>query len=89
MTGFYTQSDFRAGFLRRDAAVATAWPTLALTELPAGSSAGGWAGIGGELPSGRKRTPPGGGILQLFSGKICCSGVEWLLLEGVVPEEFS
>ena len=75
--GFYTQSDFRAGFLRRNPAVTTAWPTLATTELPARASAGGWScpggeGIGGDLPSGRKRTSPGGGIWQLFFGKSCC-----------------
>ena len=95
MTGFYTQSDFRAGLLRREAAVATAWPTLALTELPAGSSAGGWTclgeggtggelpsgGIGGELPSGRKRTSPGVEILQL------CSGLDNFLLDAVASEE--
>ena len=71
MTDFYTQSDFRAGFLRRNPAVAIAWPTLATTELPAEGSAGGWpcssgGGIGGDFPSGRKRTSPGGGILQLY-----------------------
>ena len=83
VTGFYTQSDFRAGLLRREAAVATAWPTLVLTELPAGASSGGWiclgdggrgggltsGGIGGDFPSGRKRTSPGGEIWQLFFGK--------------------
>ena len=88
VAGSYTQSDCRAGLLRREAAVATAWPTLALTELPAGSLAGGWTclgkggtggelpsgGIGGELPSGRKRTSPGGEIWQLFCGKLSCSG---------------
>ena len=77
MTDFYTQSDFRAGFLRRNPAVAIAWPTVATMELPAEGLAGAWAcssggGIGGDFPSGRKRTSPGGGILQLFFGKSCC-----------------
>ena len=94
MTEFYIHSDLRAGPRRREAAVATAWPTLALTDLPAGSPSGGWAslgegGIGGELPSGRKRTSPGGGILQLFFVKCCCSWLAWLLLEVVVPAELS
>ena len=35
--------------LRRDVAVAIAWPTLALTELPACSSVGDGGGTGGEL----------------------------------------
>ena len=71
MTDFYTQSDFRAGFLRRNPAVAIASPTVATTELPDRGSAGGWpwssrGGIGGDFPSGRKCTSPGGGILQLY-----------------------
>ena len=69
---------------------AAGWPCRAGEgtggELPSGRAG---EGIGGELPSGRKRTSPGGEILQLFLGKFCCSGLEWLLLEVVVSEEFS
>ena len=103
VAGSYTQSDCRAGLLRREAAVATAWPTLALTELPAGSLAEGWTclgkggacgglssgGIGGELPSGRKRTSPGGEIWQLFCGKLFCSGLDEFLLDVVASDESS
>ena len=101
MAGLYTQSDFRAGLLRREAAVATAWPTLALTELPAGPSSEGWTclgeggtggelpsgGIGGELPSGRKRTSPGGEIWQLSFGKLFCSGLAKFLLDAVASDK--
>ena len=69
VASFYSHCDLVWGLpgLRRQAAVAIACPTLVFIELLPGSSAEGWpccigGGTGGDLPSGGKRTCPGGGI---------------------------
>ena len=69
VAGCYSHCYFALGLpgLRRQAAVAITCPTLVLTELLPGSLAEGWpcssgGGTGGDLPSGGKRTCPGGGI---------------------------
>ena len=68
VASFYSHCDLVWGLpgLRRQAAVAIACPNLVFIELLPCSSAVGWpctgGGAGGKLPSGLKRTCPGGGI---------------------------
>ena len=69
VSGFYSHCDLALGLpvFSRPAAVANPCPTIDFIGLPLEPTAEGWPWwtcgcAGGDLPSGGKRTCPGGGI---------------------------